>query len=146
MKIQSDLFGPFEVDEDKLIDFPGGLPGFEDCTRYTLVREEGASHGIFQLQSVDDPALGFSLTDPRTLGVNYEFALTDPEVAALALTDPADAWVGVIVRRDEIGGGTPANAGLRANFMAPIVINVATRRGLQKVINRLGCDITLRGS
>lgn len=144
MRIQSLLFGPFEVDEDKLIDFPEGLPGFEECTRYTLVREEGAVHGVLALQSVDDPALAFSMADPRDLGVNYEFELSDAEIANLALADPADAWVGVIVRRDEIGGGTPANAGLRANFMAPVVINVAARRGLQKVINRLGCEITLR--
>jgi flagellar assembly factor FliW len=146
MHIHSVLFGPFEVDEDKLIEFPAGLPGFESSTRYTLVREEGATHGVLQLQSVDDPALAFALADSRDLGVNYEFELSDPEVAALALTDPLDAWVGVIVRRDEIGGGTPANAGLRANFMAPLVINLAARRGLQKIISRLGCDITLRAT
>lgn len=146
MIIQSDLFGPFEVDEDKLIDFPAGLPGFETSTHYTLVQEEGGSHGVLQLQSVEDPGLAFSLTDPRQLGVNYEFELSDEEIASLALSDPADAWVGVIVRRDEIGGGTPANAGLRANFMAPVVINLTARRGLQKVLNRVGCDITLRGS
>lgn len=50
----------------------------------------------------------------------------------------------VIVRKEEAGEGSPATAGLRANFMAPLVINVAARRGLQKVINKLGCDITLR--
>jgi flagellar assembly factor FliW len=33
---------------------------------------------------------------------------------------------------------------MRANFMAPLVINVEARRGLQKIINRLGCDVTLR--
>lgn len=146
MNIQSLLFGTFEVEEDRIIDFPAGLPGFEECTRYALVQEEGATHGVRALQSVDDPGLAFSLADPRDLGVNYEFELSDAEIATLALADPADAWVCVIIRRDEIGAGTPANAGLRANFMAPIVINVAARRGLQKIINRLGCDITLRAT
>ena len=28
--------------------------------------------------------------------------------------------------------------------MAPLIINVSARRGLQKIIARLGCDITLR--
>ena len=28
--------------------------------------------------------------------------------------------------------------------MAPLVINTKARKGLQKVISRLGCDITLR--
>ena len=33
---------------------------------------------------------------------------------------------------------------VRANFVAPLVINVGERIGMQKVINRLGCEITLR--
>lgn len=145
MKIESPLFGSFEVAEDKLIEFPAGLPGFEDCHLFTLVHEEGGSQRLFQLQSVDDPGLAFSLADPKDLGVNYEFPLDDQEVAALGLQSPADAWVALIVRREAIGEGTPANAGLRANFMAPLVINVAARRGLQKVLNRIGFDVTVRG-
>lgn len=146
MKIESPLFGSFEVAEDKLIEFPAGLPGFENCRRFTLVHEEGGSQRLFQLQCVEDPGLAFSLADPRDLGVNYEFPLDDEEVAQLALGSPLDAWVTLIVRREGVGEGTPANAGLRANFMAPVVINVAARRGLQKVLNRIGFDVTLRGS
>lgn len=143
MKIESPVFGPFEISEDKVIDFPAGLPGFESCRRFALVHEEGTAPSVVQLQSADDPSIVFSLTGPEALGVNYEFSLSDEEVALLQLEDPADAFIAVIVRKND-SDGSPADAGLRANFMAPLVINVVARRGLQKVIPRLGCDITLR--
>ncbi len=144
MKIESPVFGSIEVSEDKVIEFPHGLPGFESCKRFTLAYEEGSVAAVLQLQSLDDPPVVFSITGPENLGVHYEFSLDDEEVKLLQLTRPEDALVAVIVRKDEGGDGSPATAGLRANFMAPVVINVAARRGLQKVINKLGCDITLR--
>lgn len=143
MKIESPVFGSAEVSDDKVIEFPAGLPGFEHCKRFVLVHEEGGDASVFLLQSVDDAEVAFSVTGPERLGVNYEFALTDEEVATLKLARPEEALVAVIVRKDgELG--SPDGAGLRANFMAPLVINVEARRGLQKVINRLGCDIVLR--
>jgi len=144
MKIESLVFGTVEVSEDKVIEFPAGLPGFEDCKRFALVHEDGASAGILLLQSVDNPEVMFSITGPDNLGVNYEFNLSDEEVATLKLANPGDAMVAVIVRKEEGDDTTPASTGLRANFMAPLVINVSARRGLQKVINKLGCDVTLR--
>ncbi|QDF95631.1 flagellar biosynthesis protein FliW [Azoarcus sp. DD4] len=143
MKIESPVFGSAEVSDDKVIEFPAGLPGFDHCKRFVLVHEEGGDASVFLLQSADDADVAFSVTGPEQLGVNYEFALTDEEVATLKLARPEEALVAVIVRKDgELG--SPASTGLRANFMAPLVINVEARRGLQKVINRLGCDIVLR--
>ncbi|ANQ83562.1 flagellar assembly protein FliW [Azoarcus olearius] len=143
MKIESPVFGSAEVSDDKVIEFPAGLPGFEHCKRFVLVHEEGSDTAVFLLQSVDDADVAFSITGPEQLGINYEFALSDEEVATLGLASPAEALVAVIVRKDG-EAGSPASTGLRANFMAPLVINVEGRRGLQKVINRLGCDIVLR--
>lgn len=145
MKIENPMFGIVEVSEDKVIDFPAGLPGFEQCKRFALVHEEGKAPTVFLLQSADDPSVAFSVTGPENLGVNYEFNLDDDEVAVLQLASPADALVAVIVRKDDTDG-SPATTGMRANFMAPLVINVAARRGIQKVINKLGCDITLRAA
>lgn len=141
MKIETPMLGAIEVSDDKVIEFPAGLPGFEHCHRFVLVHEEGSEVTVFQLQSADEPDVVFSLTGPERFGITYEFALSDEEVAALQLDRPEDALVAIIVRKD---GDDPATAGLRANFMAPLVINVGARRGLQKIINKLGCDIVLR--
>ncbi|WP_018988336.1 flagellar assembly protein FliW [Aromatoleum toluclasticum] len=144
MKIESQVFGSVDIPDDKVIEFPAGLPGFEECRNFALVHEDGSTASLFQLQSLDNPAAVFSITGAERLGVNYEFGLSDDEVAQLKLTNPADAFVAVIVRKDEGEAGNPATAGMRANFMAPLVINVSARRGIQKVITRLGCDVTLR--
>jgi flagellar assembly factor FliW len=141
MKIESPVLGAVEVSEDKVIEFPAGLPGFEKCHRFVLVHEEGGEANVFLLQSVDDPGIAFSLTGPEQLGITYEFPLSDGEAASLKLSRPEDAVVAVIVRKDN---DAPSSAGLRANFMAPLVINVGARRGLQKVIEKGGYDIILR--
>ena len=143
MKVESPVFGALDVSPDKIIEFPAGLPGFENCRQFTLVHEEGAEK-ILLLQSVDDPHVVFSIAGADTLGVNYEFSLSDQEAALLQLAQPEDAVVAVIVRRAEGEQDSPVNAGLQANFMAPLVINTVARKGVQKVIGRLGCDITLR--
>ena len=89
------------------------------------------------LQSLDDADVGFTVTTPDVLGLNYEFALSDAEVDDLQLTDPADVSVLLIVRRD---GANPVHA----NVMAPLVINTATRRGLQKIIGKVDTSVTLK--
>jgi flagellar assembly factor FliW len=143
MKIDSAQFGSIDVAEDKLIEFPAGLPGFEHCKRFALVHEEGTDR-VALLHSADDPEVVFSLADPATFGVHYEFKLSDEEQTELGLSSPEQALVVVIVRKDEAAEGSPASAGLRANFMAPLVINVDARRGLQKVISKMECDIVMR--
>ncbi len=144
MDIESPVLGKVEIDDDKLIEFPHGLPGFEDCKRFALVHDEAAGAELFMLQSADVPDLMFAVAGPESLGVNYEFSLSDEEVADLMLDKPEDAAVAVILRKEDGAPSSPESTGMRANFMAPLVINVAARRGLQKIINKLGCDVTLR--
>ncbi|NMG66507.1 flagellar biosynthesis protein FliW [Azoarcus indigens] len=143
MKIESPVFGTAEIADDKVIEFPAGLPGFEGCHRFVVMHEAGSAAGVFLLQSVDERDVAFSITGPELLGVTYEFQLSDEEVELLQLKRPEDALVAIIIRKED-ANGSPATAGLRANFMAPLVFNLNARRGLQKVINRLGCDIVLR--
>ncbi|KAA3650359.1 MAG: flagellar biosynthesis protein FliW [Proteobacteria bacterium] len=144
MQIESAAFGSIDVQADQIIEFPAGLPGFEACKRFTFL-QTGEHGSVLQMQGVDDPSIVFSVTDPAALGVNYELTLSDADVAALGLTQPDDATVAVIVRQASVDIGSPADAGLKANFMAPLVVNTATRRGIQKVLEKVGCEITLRG-
>ncbi|WP_341646123.1 flagellar assembly protein FliW [Thauera sp. SDU_THAU2] len=144
MQIRSPEFGTVEVADDRIIEFPAGLPGFEQCRRFALVHEEGREAEVFLLQSVDEPDVAFSITAPMRLGVNLEFALSDEDVALLELEGIDDVAVAIIVRSQSAEEAGPASAGLSANFMAPLVFNTRARKGMQKVINRLGCEVTLR--
>ena len=72
MQIKSPLFGSAEISEDKIIEFPKGLPGFDHCRRFTLLHEEGREAHVFLLQSVDEPDVAFSVTAPERLGLPRE--------------------------------------------------------------------------
>lgn len=140
MTIESPRFGTLEVEPSKIIEFPGGLPGFEDCRRFTLFHPEGEDPKYFVLQSLDDPALAFHVADPARFGFNYEIQLSDEESAVLGLADPSTAVVAVMLTKEE--NGQP----LRANLNAPLIINLETRRGIQHVFARLNYELTLRSA
>ena len=127
MKIESPRFGTLEVEPSKIIEFPNGLPGFEDCRRFTLFHPEGEDPKYFILQSLDDAALAFFLADPARFGFSYEISLSDEESKTLQLIDPAEMAVAVILTKPDDEGA------LSANLNAPLVLNLAAKRGIQHV-------------
>lgn len=140
MKITSPIVGEVDVSADRILNFPGGLPGFEACHQFTLLHsEEVESPTLFVLQCLDDPEVAFNVTTPDVLGLNYEFSLNDDEVAALHLSSSDDASLLLIV-----SPGEPGEQPVRANVMAPLVINTATRHGLQKIIGKVDASVTLK--
>lgn len=148
MKIESPRFGPLEVDQDKIIEFPKGLPGFEHCKRFSLFHDEAGQPIVFTLQSLDDPDVTLPLTDPAQLGFHYELTLEDRDVEMLEIGAAEDVAVAVILRRAE--GAEPrdgsASGGISANLMAPLVINTRKRRGIQQLIGKRGFDVTFRST
>jgi len=138
MNIESPRFGTLTIEPSRIIEFPRGLAGFEDCRRFTLFHPESAEADApryFILQSIDDPSVAFHITDPAKFDFGYEIALSDEEIAELALTDPASAVVVVLLAKD--GDDAP----LRANLNAPLIINLDSRRGLQHVFSRLDYSV-----
>ena len=141
MNIDSPRFGTLEIEPSKIIEFPRGLPGFEELKRFTLLHPDeqaGAAPSYFILQSVDDPAVAFHISDPARFGFNYEIVLSDEDAAMIKLADPAAAAV-VVMLVKEAGGG------VRANLNAPLVLNLDARLGVQHVFARLNYEVTLKG-
>lgn len=148
MRIESPALGSVEISDEKVLQFPAGLPGFEDCHNFVMVHQssdkEDDKPDFFLLQCADKPEVAFSVTAADTLGVNYHFSLNDEEVDMLELKNPEDAIIAIIVRAPDDQHTSPASIGLQANFMAPLILNSSARKGIQKIINQLECDITLR--
>lgn len=137
--IDSPRFGHLEIEPSRVIEFPVGLAGFEDCRRFTLFHpEEGDSPRYFILQSLDDPAVAFNIADPAAFGFRFDVALSDEEAALLQLDDPAQAAVVVMLMK------APADDALQANLNAPLVLNLESRRGLQHVFSSL--NYTVQGN
>jgi flagellar assembly factor FliW len=126
MEVFQSQFGPIEVDPDTIIHFPAGLPGFDACKNYKLLHEEKPNPSVFWLQSLDDAEVAFSIVGAERLGFNYVLTLNDEECASIDLQDANDAMLFLILSR-------PNNEGIRANTLAPLVINLQARKGLQKI-------------
>lgn len=139
MKIESPRFGTLVVEPSRIIDFPRGLVGLEDCKRFSLFHPEGDNPSYFILQSLDDAELAFHIADPAQFGFAHEITLSDEEAADLQLTDSdrevanSVAHLVVVVMLSKDGPNQP----VRANLNAPLIINLDTRRGLQHVFARL---------
>ncbi len=141
MLFNSSLLGQVEVDENTIITFEAGLPAFENCTRFKLFHEADSDNpSVFWMQSLDNPDVLFSVTDPQKLGIRYEIELSQDEVAALALSRPEDTAILLIIYRElPDDEANPALSQLRANVRNPLIINLATQKALQKT--GLACDI-----
>ncbi|MCQ4145100.1 flagellar assembly protein FliW [Vogesella sp. AC12] len=141
MLFNSSLLGQVEVDENTIITFEAGLPAFENCTRFKLFHEADSNNpSVFWMQSLDNPDVLFSVTDPQKLGIRYEIELSQDEVAALALSRQEDAAILLTIYRElPSDEANPALSQLRANVRNPLIINLATQKALQKT--GLACDI-----
>lgn len=139
LSINSTRYGLIEIDEDKAIEFPSGLIGFENLRRFAFLHPESDSPKYYVLQSLDDADIAFTVADPAIFGFSYEIALSDDLNALLEQPDTpeaiADDAVLVLLAKEA------DNAPLRALLKAPLILNLKTRKGVQHTFTRL--DYTL---
>ena len=130
MKIDIERLGlkNVTIDPETLFSFPEGIAGFEDCRRFKVFHEGGKTT-VFWLQSVDDVAVAFPIVAPESLDIEYQIELSDAVFWLIDLQDAKDIAVAVIVYRDEAEGGK-----IGANTRSPVILNLNSRKGMQKVL------------
>jgi flagellar assembly factor FliW len=145
MKFTLKRFGgeTFEFDEKSVITFPAGLPGFETCKRFKLINAIDKPTFFF-LQSLDNPAVLFSLGDPALLNLSYEVTLSDAEQKLLESAPGDELALVVIIYKDDKTGSKPEP--VKANMFAPIILNISKRRGIQKVLKDLDAQVAIKGA
>src|ERR1700677_108128 len=123
MEMVTRQFGTIQFQEDSVLQFPSGLPGFENKTRFVLV-ERPALKPLVVLQSLDSPELCFFAAPVDAIDRNYHLRMTFDDERTLALTAPPISLA--ILSASESGRWT-------ANLLAPVVINKEARRAVQAV-------------
>lgn len=124
-------FGTLEFEERAVIEFPRGLPAFEDQRRFVIIERADTQPLVF-LQSLESTNLLFMALPVRTVEPSYQVAPSTEDLEELEL-DPARVpeegkdvitlgFVTVWEDRDAT-----------INLMAPVVVNAATRRAVQVV-------------
>ena len=132
---------PLDIAPEQVIQFPEGLPGFEDLHRFGLF-DQGTDAVLFTLQSLDDPAVAFTVADPAVFGFRYDLPVGDAEKAALSLEADDEIAVAVMIFKADGAAGQ----GVNANLAAPLLINVRNHVAVQRTIPRLSVDVTLRSA
>ena len=133
--VASSRFGELDVPVDRILHFPHGLIGFPRARRFVILDHRPGSPFKWML-CVDQPDVAFAVAEPAVLVPSYRAPL---ELAARALgTDPADVALFVIVTIP------PDPTAMTVNLMAPVVVDVRTRRSRQLVLEDPRCDPSYR--
>ena len=126
-KLTTFHFGEIEYDEQKIINFPDGIPGFPDDKRFLFMSEEEDEDTFFWLQSVDNGDVAFTLMNVYGVLPNYDPHVDEEEMKELGdVTDsPLEIYNIAVIPEDA--------KQMRVNLMAPVVINMEAGLGRQVV-------------
>lgn len=129
-------FGELSFPAGSELEFPQGLIGFSAETRFALVEREGGA--IAYLQSLRTPRLALPVVDAALLHPAYP-AEGMESLAQRIDARAEDLLVLVVVAVSPIDGG------LRANLLAPLLIDASKRRGRQFILDpdRYGASVAL---
>jgi flagellar assembly factor FliW len=115
------------------LSFVSPPPGLAPLTEFTLTEIAGAD-GLYTLQSATDERTRLFVLDAAVYLPDYSPVISDDQASSLDLDGPDDALVLVVTN--------PGDGGTTVNLMAPIVVNAATGRCAQIILD--GQDWPLR--
>lgn len=122
-------YGELECLESDLMDFPDGIFGFPELTKYLLLSYEEDAGSIFVMQSAQKPEVSFLLFNPLLLCPDYVPLLTPEELSSLGAThtDELSYYVICVVHKNYLDN--------TVNLKCPLVINPATHKGIQVIMD-----------
>jgi flagellar assembly factor FliW len=120
-----------EIEESSAVEFPQGLPGFEECRRFAPM-EHPAYAGLIFVQSLERPELCFLALPVKAIRADYELAMSAEDREVLGMDAAAIPVLGrdvaALAVLSFVEGEEPT-----ANLLAPVVIHVETRRAVQAI-------------
>ena len=136
MLIETSRFGTLDLEEKVFIEFPWGIPGFEQVKRYVILEHR---QGPFQwLQAVDEPGLAFVVCKPEVLG--FQYCVPPEKGAPISLKASADLVVLVMVSFDR------EQKRISPHRRGPLLFNSSSRLAYQwsmdeEEFNRYMCEL-----
>lgn len=124
--IETTRFGEFTVNDEDIIHFPKGIPGFEAHKKWALAGEDDSP--IKWLQSMADGDVALPVVIPQIIKTNYNARLPEGEIAVLEASEVEDMALLIVL---SIPPAAPWD--MTANLRAPIVINHKKRIACQVI-------------
>lgn len=130
MLAKTKFFGEVELADEKVLDFPNGLIGFENMTKFAIMydEEDKGTTRISWLQSLQEPLLALPVIDPLAIVPEYVPMIEDELLTPLG--NPADEDLLVLLAMTVPSDMTKVTA----NMKAPIIINATTKKGVQLIV------------
>lgn len=137
MLVKTRHFGEIDLDESKIIYFDGGILGFEDYKKFTLLfDDEGEERpDISWLQSLDEPTLAIPVVSPFIVRPDFNPEVEDELLKPLGKLTEDNIVVLVSIT-------VPTNVEkLSANLKAPFIINSDSKKGIQIIIENSDYEV-----
>ncbi len=128
---ETKYFGTLPHTDESVFEFPQALPGFEDEKVFVFIETAESAPLVF-LQSLSRATLCFLAFPIQVVDRDYQLAIAPEDLEALDLQTSQQPVLGsevVVLALISLHDGFVATA----NLMAPVVLNVKTRRGLQAI-------------
>jgi flagellar assembly factor FliW len=130
-QVDTKYFGAMQYQAESVYDFPFGLPAFDDEKRFVFIELPENAPLIF-LQSLTQAGLCFLALPILVVDRNYKLALSLEDLIELDLDRSRQPFLGsevLVLALVSLHEGFSTTA----NLMAPIVVNLKTRRALQAI-------------
>ncbi len=122
-------FGEFVYRDQDVIHLPEGLVGMPDLHHW-LILEMGDELPMKWFQSLDRSDFGFPVSQPAFFADNYDVPLS--AASHELLKGPEGEWLAVMI----ITTIHPGGSRITGNLLAPLVVNVDSRIGMQMVMDK----------
>lgn len=137
MTVNTKYFQQVECDAASVVQFPQGLPGFEDLRTFVCL-EQPEYRPLVYLQSIEEAQVCFLTLPVGVINKDYQLQVGPEDTRVLQLAgDRAALGVNLVglailsVSRDR---------DTTANLLSPVLINVSSRIGLQVIQARSQYD------
>jgi flagellar assembly factor FliW len=132
--IQTKYHGEIEINNDDILHFEKGIPGFLDEKEFMILPlSDDGTYSI--MQSLSAPMVAFVVASPFNYFPNYEFQLEDTAIEELELRTEKDVLVFSILSVGEPFENTTVN------LQAPIIINSTNHKAKQIILNNTSYKI-----
>jgi flagellar assembly factor FliW len=129
--LETKYFGTLPYGEGAVFHFPHGIPGFEAEQRFVLIEAAEQAPLVF-LQSMARTSLCFAAFPIQVVDRHYPLAIAPEDLEDLELDPGRQPALGVDVTVLALVSWH-GQSHVTANLMAPVVLNLKTRRGLQAI-------------
>ena len=127
MQIETTRFGTLDIDAQKVIGFPQGLIGFPEEKSFVMINHRGVE-SLAWLQSTRTPAIALPVVGVQAFAPTYPDVSLEEAAKDAGLEGSPDDMAALAVLCATEG------APVTVNLVAPIIIDAASWRGAQVIL------------